>query len=107
LTFIKKENDVFFVINFQKSNGSNWEAIPFYVNYGVYLPKISKFTNDFKSIWDCQIWDRITPENPKEHSFLYNEATNEKLLSDFILNYFNNISKTKLQAIKNYKYLNT
>ena len=91
LTFIKKENDVFLVINFQKSSGSNWEEIPFYINYGVYLPEISELTNDFKSIWDCQIWNRINPLNPNEHSFLYNESTNEKLLSDYILNNFNNI----------------
>jgi Domain of unknown function (DUF4304) len=60
LNFYKAENEVIFLINFQKSMSNSVDYVRFYINCGIYSAEVIR-TNG----------DRVLP-NPKEYECLFN-----------------------------------
>ena len=106
LTFYKKDKELVYVINFQKSQGNSDEQLKFYINCGIYSALIDK-TIDKPGLlepkeYECHYRVRIsTLINSKEDGYKIDRLTDLesftlKLSDDLgiVLNHFDNYKST-------------
>lgn len=91
LNFVKPNNEVQQIINFQKSGGNASNKITFYINCGILLNDFIEKKRDLKTVWDCDIQKRIRDISPLfiEDGIIINEKTNSKALSEQLTNALN------------------
>lgn len=70
LDFLKKKDDLIFIINFQKSHGNSFEGTKFYINCGIHSTTID------------QIIGRKEPSDPKEYECYFRSRISSIIQSE-------------------------
>ena len=107
LNFYKKDKELIFLINIQKSHGNTSTELGFYINCAIHSPMIDEELgekmNEFPKEYQCHFNKRIKEITDKApEKFIINKETNVEAFQEqlkvslkYVLSYFSKINDTK------------